>query len=209
LTLHAANHFDAILMDVQMPVMGGFEATAVIREREAAGMERTPIIAMTAHAMKGDRERCLQAGMDGYLSKPVHAPDLVEALILHTGHNDPAPRRNRVAAAQRPVFDREQVLSNLGDDEDLLAQLMVMYSEDEPRLLAEVEAAVKAGDADALHGNAHALKGAVSNFCASRAQAKAQQLERMGRERKLGNASTALAELKHELAALSEAFKLR
>ena len=210
LDLHAATHFDAILMDVQMPVMGGFEATAVIRQRESAGMERTPIIAMTAHAMKGDRERCLQAGMDGYLSKPVHAPDLVEALILQAGHNDPAPApETESPPPSGPIFDREQVLSNLGDDEDLLAQLMVMYSEDEPRLLAEVEAAVKAGDADALYGSAHALKGAVSNFCAGRAQAKAQQLERMGRERKLGNASTALAELKHELAALSEAFKLR
>ena len=210
LTLHATNRFDAILMDVQMPVMGGFEATAVIREREAAGMPHTPIIAMTAHAMKGDRERCLQAGMDGYLSKPVHAPDLVEVLIHHTGHNDPAPAPvTESPPASGPVFDREQVLANLGDDEDLLAQLMVMYSEDEPRLLADVEAAVTAGDAEALHGTAHALKGAVSNFCASRAQAKAQQLERMGRERNLAQAPAALLELQHELAALREAFGLR
>ncbi|WP_398309725.1 response regulator [Zoogloea sp.] len=207
LTLHAANRFDAILMDVQMPVMGGFEATAMIREREATGIPRTPIIAMTAHAMKGDRERCLQAGMDGYLSKPVHAPDLVEVLIHHTGNNDPAPApATESPPASGPVFDREQVLANLGDDEDLLAQLMVMYSEDEPRLLADVEAAVAAGDAEALHGTAHALKGAVSNFCASRAQAKAQQLERMGREKNLEEAPAALHELRQELAALREAF---
>ena len=207
LALHAAGRFDAILMDVQMPVMGGFEATAEIRGREAAGMPHTPIIAMTAHAMKGDRERCLQAGMDGYLSKPVHAPDLVEVLIHHTGHNDPAPAPvTESAPVGGPIFDREQVLANLGNDEDLLAQLMVMYSEDERRLLADVEAAVAAGDAEALYGRAHALKGAVSNFCASRAQAKAQQLERMGREKNLEQAPVALRELQQELAALREAF---
>ncbi|WP_347248162.1 response regulator [Zoogloea sp.] len=210
LDLHAQTRFDAILMDVQMPVMGGFEATAVIRERESAGMPHTPIIAMTAHAMKGDKERCLQAGMDGYLSKPVHAPDLVEVLILHAGHNDPAPAPEAESPpSSGPVYDRQQVLSNLGDDEDLLAQLVVMYVEDEPRLVADIEAAVVAGDAEALYGSAHALKGAVSNFCAARAQAKAQQLERMGRERRLENAPAALAELKQELAALREAFKQR
>ena len=207
--LHAQGHFDIILMDVQMPVLGGFEATARIREREAAGMPRTPIIAMTAHAMKGDRERCLEAGMDGYLSKPVHAPDLVEVLINNVGHDDPAPPPTAESAPSgAPVFDRAKVLANLGDDEELLGQLIEMYSEDEPRMLASVDAAVAAGDAESLYSSAHALKGAVSNFCAERAQARAQQLERLGREKQLAAAPTVLAELHQELIALREAFGL-
>jgi PAS domain S-box-containing protein len=209
LDLHDRNRYDIILMDVQMPVMGGFDATARIRERETAGAHRTPVIAMTAHAMKGDRERCLQAGMDGYLSKPVHAPDLVEVLIHHAGHDDPSPPpATESAPPSGPVFDRENVLANLGDDEDLLAQLIVMYSEDEPRMLTDIDTAIRSGDAEALHSAAHALKGAVSNFCASRAQAKAQQLERLGREKRLAEAPAILAELRNELAALREAFGL-
>ncbi|WP_079433332.1 response regulator [Zoogloea sp. LCSB751] len=207
--LHAHGHFDIILMDVQMPVLGGFEATARIREREAAGMPRTPIIAMTAHAMKGDRERCLEAGMDGYLSKPVHAPDLVEVLISNVGNDDPAPPpATESAPSGAPVFDKEKVLANLGDDEELLGQLIEMYSEDEPRMLSNVDKAVAAGDAESLYSSAHALKGAVSNFCAEQAQAKAQQLERMGREKQLANAPAVLAELHQELLALREAFGL-
>ena len=207
LDLHAQGHFDVILMDVQMPVMGGFDATAAIRAREAAGAPVTPIIAMTAHAMKGDRERCLQAGMDGYLSKPVHAPDLVEVLIHHAGLGDPAPTPEPESAPPSgPVFDREKVLANLGDDEDLLAQLLDMYCEDEPRMLASIEAAVAEGDGEALHSSAHALKGAVSNFCATRAQAKAQQLERAGRERNMNATPALLDELKVELTALRQAF---
>ncbi|MBS0345209.1 MAG: response regulator [Proteobacteria bacterium] len=207
--LHAHGHFDIILMDVQMPVMGGFEATARIRERESAGMPRTPIIAMTAHAMKGDRERCLEAGMDGYLSKPVHAPDLVDVLITNVGHDEPAPPPAAESAPSgAPVFDREKVLANLGDDEELLNQLIEMYSEDEPRMLASVDAAVAAGDAESLYSSAHALKGAISNFCAERAQAKAQQLERLGREKQLADTPAILAELHQELIALREAFGL-
>ena len=207
LALHARNRYDLVLMDVQMPVMGGFEATARIREREAAGAARTPIVAMTAHAMKGDRERCLAAGMDGYLPKPVHAPKLVEVLIHHTGHDDPAPPpADEPATVSGPVFERGKVLFNLGGDEELLEQLIAMYAEDESRLVGNIEAAVAGGDADALHNAAHALKGAVSNFCASRAQASALQLERIGRDKQLADAPRALDELRRELAALREAF---
>ncbi len=207
LELHARNRYDLVLMDVQMPIMGGFDATAQIRQREAAGATRTPIVAMTAHAMKGDRERCLAAGMDGYLSKPVHAPDLVEVLIQHTGRGDPAPPPpSEPTSISGPVFERQKVLFNLGGDEELLEQLIGMFIEDEPRLFADIEAAVVEGDAEALHNAAHALKGAVSNFCAGRAQTGAAQLERIGREKRMADAPQALEALRAELAALREAF---
>ena len=209
LGLHARGKFDIILMDVQMPVMGGFEATARIRAREAAGCPHTPIVAMTAHAMKGDRERCLEAGMDGYLSKPVHAPDLVEALLRHTDNTDPAPPRAvQPMADDDPVFERDKALFNLGNDTDLLEQLIVMYAEDEPRLVQDIDAALAAGDPEALSNAAHALKGAVSNFCAPRARASAEQLEHLGRDKRLGEAPAALAALHQELAALRRAFGL-
>ena len=208
LDLHARNRYDLVLMDVQMPIMGGFDATARIREREAAGAARTPIVAMTAHAMKGDRERCLEAGMDGYLSKPVHAPDLVEVLIQHTGRGDPAPPpASEPNSISGPVFERQKVLFNLGGDEELLEQLIGMYIEDEPRLFADIEAAVIEGDAEALHNAAHALKGAVSNFCAGRAQTGAMHLERIGREKRMADAPQALETLRTELAALRKAFE--
>ncbi|WP_153162454.1 response regulator [Zoogloea sp. 1C4] len=207
LELHARNRYDLVLMDVQMPIMGGFDATAQIRQREAAGATHTPIVAMTAHAMKGDRERCLAAGMDGYLSKPVHAPDLVEVLIQHTGRGDPAPPPpSEPTSISGPVFERQKVLFNLGGDEELLEQLIGMFIEDEPRLFADIEAAVVEGDAEALHNAAHALKGAVSNFCAGRAQTGAAQLERIGREKRMADAPQALEALRAELAALREAF---
>ena len=207
LTLHARNRYDLVLMDVQMPVMGGFDATARIRERESAGAPHTPIVAMTAHAMKGDRERCIAAGMDGYLSKPVHAPDLVTVLNQLTGHDDPPPPPE-LSTMTGPIFEREQVLFNLGGDEELLEQLIQMYAEDEPRLVADIDTAIATRDAEALHNAAHALKGAVANFCATRAQARAQKLERLGREKNMAAAPAACDELHRELAALRKAFGL-
>ena len=208
LELHARQRFDIILMDVQMPVMGGFETTAEIRRREAAGTPHTPIVAMTAHAMKGDRERCLDAGMDGYLSKPINAPDLVEALIHHADQSDPPPQPvAHETVALGPVFDRAAVLANLGDDEELLTQLIAMYLHDEPRMVGELENAIAHQDAEAVNAAAHALKGAVANFFACRAQARAMQLEQLGRHKHLSDAPAVLAELKRELAALHEAFR--
>jgi two-component system, sensor histidine kinase and response regulator len=87
LALLRDHEFDVVLMDIQMPVMGGFESTSIIREEEKTTGRHVPIIALTAHAMKGDRERCLEAGMDDYLSKPVNAQELLEAIERIVSHD--------------------------------------------------------------------------------------------------------------------------
>jgi len=213
LKLHAAKRYDLILMDVQMPLMGGFEATAKIRQREADGPLRTPIVAMTAHAMKGDRERCLEAGMDAYLSKPVHAPDLARTLGELTEQGGPPPTDATPAsprsreAADHTVFNRQALFINMAGDEALIRELIAMYDDDEPRLCTAMEAAIAAGDAAALRDSAHALKGAVANFCALRAQASAQRLESLARDGQIDEAPAALEDLREELARLREALE--
>src|SRR5262249_20728541 len=119
--------YDVVLMDVQMPEMGGFEATALIRAREQGSGRHTPIIAPTAHAMKGDRERCLQAGMDGYVAKPIQARELFEAMdevLRALGQGQPSPPDNPGEApppnAGLEEFDREAALERVGGDAELL-----------------------------------------------------------------------------------------
>ncbi|MDD5295614.1 MAG: response regulator [Rhodocyclaceae bacterium] len=178
--------YDVVFMDVQMPMMGGFEATEAIRawERESAG-EHAPhhiqIIAMTAHAMAGDREACLAAGMDDYVSKPVQTSALVAALARVEQTLPPAlagapPARLPVASAK--VYDRARLLDNLGGDMELLYQIAGMFLDDYPASLESVNQAVAAGDRDKLYSAAHSVKGMVSNFGAELAVAAAVAVEK-------------------------------
>jgi len=186
--LEGAHGFDAVLMDVQMPEMDGLEATRAIRERErGAGGGRVPIIAMTAHAMEGDRERCLAAGMDGYISKPVEADDLVRTV-------------ERAAGA----FDASRAAARLGGDENLLRELLELFLADAPRMVSEVRDAIDAKDAEALRRAAHALKGSVANFGAGGAVDAARRLETMGAAGNLADARAALSELEQALDAFKE-----
>jgi len=174
-------------MDVQMPEMDGLEATRAIRERERTLGGRVPIIAMTAHAMEGDRERCLAAGMDGYISKPVEADDLVRTV-------------ERAAGA----FDASRAAARLGGDENLLRELLELFLADAPRMVSEVRDAIDAKDAEALRRAAHALKGSVANFGAGGAVDAARRLETMGAAGNLADARAALSELEQALDAFKE-----
>ena len=178
----AADGFDAVLMDVQMPMMGGFEATQAIRDWEAAqgASRRTPIIAMTAHAMSGDRERCLEAGMDDYVSKPIQTSALVEALArVETDRPDaPTPLASAPPPTVAGIYDRERVLDNVGGDLDLLRQIAGMFLDDYPGALTDLDRAVAGGVADKLYSVAHSIKGTVANFGADKAVAAAIALEK-------------------------------
>jgi len=190
--------FDLVLMDVQMPVMDGFEAAATIREKEKGTGTHLPIIAMTAYAMQGDRERCLAVGMDDYVAKPIHKVELMEVIERHC--SDPLLADALKPATPHPVLNKAAVLAGLDGGEELLAELARLFIRESPKLLAAVERAIQLDDAKGLEHAAHALKGSVSNFAVPTAVKAAQTLETMGHEGNLAAAGTAYAVLQEEIA---------
>jgi signal transduction histidine kinase/CheY-like chemotaxis protein len=201
----AALAFDVVLMDVQMPVMGGLEATAAIRERERAAGGHLRILAMTAHAMSGDRERCIAAGMDGYLSKPIDP-----AVLYANVEQDPAAAA--AAAPRQPAaplaIDRDALTTRLGGDEALLDEVAGLFLEDCPARLAAIKSAVDAGDAQAIRFAAHALKGAAANLSAARLVAATHTLERMGAEGRIDAAPAAWRLLALEAAVVIDTLRV-
>ncbi|HET9325996.1 MAG TPA: response regulator [Candidatus Eisenbacteria bacterium] len=194
--------FDVVLMDVQMPVMNGLEATARIRAMEKGSDRHLPIVAMTAHAMRGDRERCLAAGMDGYLVKPIQADELIAALEGLAGSDGAPEAKGEPAELADVAAARAAMLQHLGGDVALASELAHIFLEDHAALLARIEDAIPAGDAEGLRVAAHTLKGAVGNFGATRAAAAALRLEKLGAGGNMEEAPHALEDLKSELALL-------
>jgi len=197
----AQQPFDLVLMDVQMPEMDGLEAATRIRASEKGTGRHLPIIALTAHAMKGDREQCLAAGMDDYVTKPIRRPELVGAIerLLPTGQESvPAPVA--VPAATGPAFHRAKFMSELEGNTELLRRLAKLFFECTPPLLQQIRAAVQSGDARSLQRAAHTLKGSLGQFCAHAAMHTARKLEEAGDQRDLAGAAEALAELEQRLA---------
>ena len=191
-------HFDAILMDVQMPLMDGFEATASIREKEQQTGHHTPIIAMTAHAMKGDRERCLEAGMDGYVSKPIRADELFAALEGIASPQENTGKQEDVTE-MRNILDMDELLAHVDGDTSLLKEIVVLFMEDCPLLMAGLQDAIARGDAKEIERAAHSLKGSVGSFAAKAAFNSALRLEQIGRSADLHAAPDAYAALEGEI----------
>jgi signal transduction histidine kinase/ligand-binding sensor domain-containing protein/DNA-binding response OmpR family regulator len=189
--------FDLILMDVQMPVMNGYEATEQIRIRERAGVSpHVPIVAMTAHAMKGDEEKCLEAGMDDYVAKPIKKSDLM-ATIGRVVSSPGSPAADRTA-----VFEPETALLQAGGDPALVAEIVDLFLQDCPTRLSQIERAVATNDAESLVTAAHTLKGSVSNFGARTVVGLLQELENMGRAGDTGGTVPKWTALQAEMQAL-------
>ena len=208
--------FDLVLMDVQMPEMDGLVATAVIRRREAGTGRHIPIIAMTAHAMTGDRERCLEAGMDGYVSKPIDPKKLFEAMDELAGQErlatcgvDQAVGQaigcQGMGAVRDHPFCLAEALERTGEDAQLLREMAELFIEDTPTLLAVMEQALADEDAEGVACAAHTLKGSVSNFAAKEATLAALNVETAGREGDLAEAAKAFEVLKEHTARLASA----
>ncbi len=195
--------FDLVIMDLQMPEMDGLEATAAIRAKEKQTGSHIPIVAMTAHAMKGDRERCLEAGMDHYVSKPVRAKQLFDAINALAGTPTAPDTSADLPQSEGGGLDWEAALRAVKGDPELLKVVVDAVLEEAPRLLAEMRQAIAAGNAAALRLSAHTLKGSIRYFGPSPAYQRASRLEAMGREGRLENAEEVLTALEGEMAQLT------
>ena len=204
-TAHQRGAFDLILMDVQMPEMNGFEATAAIRQNEKATKERIPIVAMTARALKGDREECIAAGMDGYVSKPMRAEALFEtigSIVPDVGDENAQstdPVLDEVAAASSGPLDAKALLYSVEGDMDFLRSILDEFLNRYPYQFATIRDAVANNDAETLCDTAHALKGVLVAIRARPASEAAKQLEQIGRSGELAEANSALTALQREL----------
>ncbi|MDX9754288.1 MAG: response regulator [bacterium] len=201
--------FDLVLMDIQMPGMDGYTATAKIRQLQKD--KPVPIVAMTAHAMKGDREKCLQAGMDDYISKPVKLDALAQVIekITHLSHttgsqSDCSERESEMGLDSRfEMIDMEAMLDRVDGDKEIIQEIAKIYIEEAPSMLEKVREAVAQQDPKALEHHAHTLKGVVSNFAAETARRLSLELEEMGRKCDLQTAPAVLAALEDALEKLN------
>jgi PAS domain S-box-containing protein len=191
--------FDAVLMDVQMPEMDGLEATAAIRDRECGTGRHVPIIAMTAHAMKGDQERCLAAGMDSYVSKPIKPEALFGILAKLT---PPEPDDARRPTDLKSIVNWSEAMDHVRGDVELFRELAAIFLEEWPNWLGGLREGMERPDFERLRRTAHTVKGSLGTFAARAAHAAASELEDAAARNNAGRAAVALERLEQEMAVL-------
>ncbi|QOY87631.1 PAS domain-containing hybrid sensor histidine kinase/response regulator [Paludibaculum fermentans] len=196
-----SGNFDLVLMDVQMPDLDGLEATRRIREEESARQRHLPIIAMTAHAMPGYAELCLEAGMDAYLSKPIRMLELIQKIEALALGNPPSKRESEreppTVERERKMkeLDQESALDRVGGDAELLAELAGLFLEEYPQLMGTVQSGFDQAKVDVILGAAHQLKGLLAQFGAERARVCALRVEQNAKAGDLTSAAAANQEL--------------
>jgi two-component system, sensor histidine kinase and response regulator len=203
---------DLVLMDVQMPVMDGFEAIRLIRAGEQTTGAHIPIVALTAHAMKGDREKCLAVGADDYVSKPIRTSDLLAAMdrarTLKVGtatkavSAPPAPPAAPAADSGPRVFDIKDALERVEGDRDLLEEIVRIFTGECSSNMDAIRQALSAGDAPLLERLAHTIKGASANLSARAVSAAALKLEKLAATGNLADAREWVDKLQHEIGRL-------
>jgi PAS domain S-box-containing protein len=198
--------YDLVLMDVQMPEMNGFVATRIIRDPETTGLKHDiPIIAMTAHALKGDRERCLEAGMDDYVSKPVTAEALNEVVEKHLAADERARETVRVAGpAETTPVEIERIQEITDGDPEFEQELIESYLSDTRRRLAELESAVQEKNGEEVKRQTHTIKGSSANAGAKGLQEIARRMELVDAAETPGMALELLDDLKSEFERVNE-----
>jgi two-component system, sensor histidine kinase and response regulator len=218
--------YDVTLMDVQMPEMDGLQATSELRAWEEVVGGRQPVVAMTALVMKGDKERCLAAGMDGYLTKPLRPQEMDEVLEKYVAKKkqraemsgldnakisqpvEPAGGFEQPQSENQEAVDTKDLLERFDDDRDFLAELTGIFREEYPMQLRMIEAGLQARNAEEVERGAHSLKGALSNLAAWHAVRLAADLENAGISGDLTGAAEGLRILQGELERVFEALRL-
>jgi PAS domain S-box-containing protein len=208
--LLAEESFDLVFMDVQMPVLDGIEATMMIREQEKQTGEHIPIIAMTAYAMKRDRDRCLEAGMDGHISKPIKPAEIEEIIRRVSRQQLGHPVKEKViteSVERSPEFDFSKALQYFEGDIELFEGAFNVFVETLPRNIESIRRAISDGDPEALRRSAHRLKGSIANFRIQELTNLALTLELKGKEKRFEEALEALSKLEKSTSSFIRAVK--
>jgi len=213
--------YDLVLMDCQMPVMDGYEATRRIRALEKPGGKRIPVVAMTAYAMSGDRERCIQAGMDDYLAKPISIEALSAALASWLPHREgpggtdesprrsepPAPREEAETCSKSAVWRKDELLNRLLGDEEMTREILEAFLEDIPREMDSLAAAVAVGNTPTVELLAHTIKGAAGNVGSEGLRSAAFEMESAAKKGDLSGAQSLLKSIRQEFEHLKAAIR--